>query len=200
MNPDFWNQRYSEENFAYGEEPNAFVAAVADRLPPGRALEIGCGQGRNAVFLAQQGLTVTGVDSSEIGLERGAELAARRHVDVEWMKVDLNSFEPGHGCWEVIVSTFVHLPPDLRRDVHRKLVEALHPGGVLVLEAYTPKQLDYGTGGPPVLAMLVSLEDLRADFEGLEFEHGVEFVRPVREGRYHVGDGAVVQVFARKPV
>lgn len=199
MNPDFWNQRYSEETFAYGEEANAYVTAVAGQLPPGRALEIGCGQGRNAVFLAQRGMTVTGVDSSEIGLERGAELAARRHVDVEWMHADLNSFEPGHGCWEVIVSTFVHMPPDLRRDVHGKLVEALHPGGVLVLEAYTPAQLEYGTGGPPVLAMLVTLDDLRADFAGLEFEHAVEIVRPVHEGRFHTGEAAVVQVFARKP-
>ncbi len=200
MNPDFWNQRYSEELFAYGEEPNTFLAEVADRLPPGRALEIGCGQGRNAVFLARHDLVVTAVDSSEIGLERGAELAARQHVDVEWVHADLNTFEPGHGCWEVILSTFVHMPPDLRRKVHRRLVEALHPGGLLVLEAYTPAQLGFGTGGPPVAAMLMSLEDLRDDFAGLEFEHAVELVRPVHEGRYHAGDAAVVQIIARKPV
>lgn len=200
MNPDFWNARYSEDALAYGDAPNQFLATVADRLPPGRALEIGCGQGRNAVFLAQQGHTTTAVDSSEIGLERGAALAAARHVDVEWVHHDLDTFDLGHGCWEVIVSVFVHMPAELRRQVHARLVEALHPGGVLVLEAYTPDQVGRGTGGPPVADMMMSLQTLRDELAGLTIEHGVEFVRPVHEGTYHTGDAAVVQVFARKPV
>jgi len=199
MNPDFWNERYAEELFAYGEAPNDFLASVAGRLPPERTLEIGCGQGRNAVFLAQRGMLVTAVDSAGVGLDRGRELAARRHVDVEWILHDLATFDPGHGCWEVIVAIFVHLPADLRRVVHARLVEALAPGGFLVLEAYTPDQLARGTGGPPVASMLMSLDDLRDEFVGLDFVHAEELIRPVTEGAYHTGDAAVVQIVARKP-
>jgi len=199
MNRDFWDMRYGEDALAYGDAPNDFVVEVQEQLDAGPLLDVGCGQGCNAIFLGSQGFPVTAVDSSKVGLERAARVAERAGVTVDWRQADLGNFDPGVNRWQTIVAIFVHLPPPLRKTVHEGLVDALVSGGLLVLEAYTPDQLDHGTGGPPALEMLTSLDDLLDDFEGMEFVVGRELVRPVIEGPYHQGEAAVVQVLARKP-
>lgn len=195
----FWNERYAEPAFAYGEEPNDFVREMAPRLGPGPVLCLAEGQGRNAVFLAGRGHDVTAVDASAEGLRRAEELAARRGVRIRAVVADLADFDPGAERWGAVVSVFAHLPPDLRRAVHRRVVGALAPGGWLVLEAYTPRQLDYGTGGPPVAGPLMTLEGLREELAGLEIVLGEERERLVREGAYHDGLSHVVRVLARRP-
>lgn len=157
------------------------------------------GQGRNAVFLAGLGHRVTAVDRSPVGLEGARRLAAERDVEVETVVADLADFDLGDARWDAIVSVFAHLPPELRRDVHARVVRALRPGGLFVLEAYTPRQLDYGTGGPPDPALLVTLEALRTELAGLDVEHGVEREREVVEGAKHTGLAHVVQFVARRP-
>jgi hypothetical protein len=127
-------------------------------------------------------------------------LAQKVGVALETVHADLRDYDLGEAEWDVIVSIFCHLPPALRRDVHRRVVAGLKPGGAVVLEAYRPEQLQYGTGGPPDATLMMSEEVLREDFAGLEIEHCVETLRDVTEGRGHTGQAAVVQLVARKPI
>ncbi len=199
MESDHWNDRYRVEEYVYGTEPNGFVAESADRIPVGPVLCLAEGEGRNAVFLAGLGHAVTAVDRSTAGVEKARQLARARGVRIEVVAADLAEFDLGRARWSGIVATFAHLPPELRRTVHRRVVEALAPGGILVLEAYTPGQVAYRTGGPKDPALLMSLEVLREEFEGLDLVVARETERDVIEGFGHTGRGAVVQVLGRKP-
>ena len=194
-----WDERYDTTDFVYGREPNAFLAEVSGMIPPGNVLCLAEGEGRNAVFLARQGHRVVAVDSSAVGLAKAARLAEESGVRIETMTADLADFALEPGKWDAIVSIFCHLPPTVRRALHRKVVEGLRPGGLFILEAYTPAQLALRTGGPPTEEMMMTLADLREELAGLEFLQGREMERDVVEGRLHTGRGAVVQVVARKP-
>lgn len=156
------------------------------------------GEGRNAVWLAQQGLNVTGVDGSAVGLGKAQELATQRGVKITTEVADLADYDLGTERWDAIVSIWCHLPPTLRADVHQRVVRALRPGGIFIVESYTPRQLEYKTGGPPVAEMMMSADILRRELSGVEFLHLVECDREVREGRGHHGPSAVVQCIARK--
>jgi len=197
-----WNERYREPGFAYGIEPNDFLAANAERhLPPGgEVLSLAEGEGRNAVFLARRGYRVTGVDGSVVGLEKARALAAKHGVEIATVVADLAEFDLGVGRWDGIVSIWCHLPSELRARLHRSVVAALQPGGVFLLEAYTPDQLAYKTGGPPTADLLMTLAAVREELEGLDFLVGEEKLREVHEGKYHEGTSAVLQVVARKPL
>jgi SAM-dependent methyltransferase len=194
-----WDERYSGASFAYGTEPNDFLVKVAGLLPAGPVLCLAEGEGRNAVFLATHGHAVLAVDQSAIGLEKARRLAAERGVAIETQVADLAEFDFVPRRYAAIVSIWAHTPPSVRRSVHRKCVEALAPGGVVVLEAYTPAQVGRGTGGPPDPSLCMSAADLRQELAGLDFEILVECERWISEGAYHHGDSAVVQLFARKP-
>jgi len=194
-----WDQRYSDAEYAYGTKPNDFLVEAAHYLPKGHILCIGEGEGRNAVWLAKQGYQVTALDNSSVGLQKAQQLARSRGTSIETAHADLAEYGFDEGRWDGIVSIFCHLPPDLRQKVHRGLISALRPGGALVLEAYTPGQLELGTGGPPVREMMIDLEGLEAELQGLSFAHGKELQRPVHEGKYHNGMGSVVQVVGIKP-
>jgi len=196
-----WNERYSEPGFAYGTEPNDFLAANAERCLPanGEILCLAEGEGRNAVFLARLGQRVTAVDGSAVGLEKARGLAEQRGVALRTVVADLADFDLEIERWDGIVSIWCHTPSALRARLHRAIVAALKPGGVLLLESYTPKQLEYGTGGPPLADMLMTLAAVRQELAGLEFLKAEEKVREVHEGKYHNGLSAVLQVIARKP-
>ncbi len=193
-NNAFWDARYSEDGYAYGTSPNGFLAEAAKHIPKGRVLCLAEGEGRNAVYLAEQGYEVTAVDSSAVGMKKAERLAASRGVSIKTVTADLADFviEPDH--WDGIVAIFAHLPAALRARVHRASVAGLRPGGTFVLEAYAPRQLEFGTGGPPTLELLMSLDDLRDELRGLEFIVARETEREINEGRFHGGRGAVVQV------
>ncbi|MBI2407664.1 MAG: class I SAM-dependent methyltransferase [Gemmatimonadetes bacterium] len=194
-----WNERYSQPGYVYGTEPNDFLAAAAAQIPRGRVLSIGDGEGRNGVHLSTLGHAVTSVDSSTVGLAKARALAAQRGVTIETVEADLAVFDIAPAAWDGIVSIFCHLPPALRRRVHAQAVQGLVPGGVFVLEAYTPAQLALGTGGPSDAEMMPTLAVLRDELAGLEFVHALEMERDVQEGAYHRGRSAVVQVIARRP-
>jgi len=181
---------------------------ASGRFPPGgdaglgrpgaRVLCIADGEGRNSVWLARQGCRVTAVDVAAEGLAKARRLAERFGVAIETRVADVATFDFGADNWDAIVSIYLHLPPKVRRDVHRRAFAGLKPGGVFVYEAYGPEQLRYKTGGPPEPELLHSRDDIVSDFEGCEIEHAFEGVRAVNEGRQHRGDGYVVQVIARK--
>jgi SAM-dependent methyltransferase len=194
-----WDERYSQEGFSYGTAPNEFLVEVAERIPRGPVLCLAEGEGRNAVYLAARGHEVLAVDLSPVGLEKARKLAAERGVTIETRACDLADFEFARGRYAGIVSIWGHLPPAVRRVVHPRCVEALMPGGVMVLEAYTPAQVGRGTGGPPDPAMCMTAGSLRDELRGLDFEVLVERERHVAEGKYHNGNSLVVQMVARKP-
>ncbi len=195
-----WEQRYGTEEYLFGTEPNEFLRDSIALLPVGSALCLAEGEGRNAVFLAENGYDVHSVDLTEAGVAKTQRLAERRGVKVEAAVGDLADFDIGSARWDVIVSIFAHMPPVVRRDLHRRVIVALKPGGMFLLEAYTPQQVGRGTGGPSAPELTMTVEALRGELAGLELLHAVELEREVVEGPGHTGSGAVVQVIARKSV
>ncbi len=193
---EFWNTRWSEPAPAYGDEPNAFLAASVAAFPAGGHLVcVADGDGRNGAWLARQGFRVTGVDGSEVGVARAN---ARGAVGYEAVVGDLATwaFPPCDG----IVSIYAHLPVPLRAEVHARAWAALRPGGVFLVEAFHPRQraLARTSGGPYDPALLYTLDQLRGDVPGAVFEVLEEAETVLAEGDYHVGVADVVRMIARK--
>jgi len=197
----FWNPKFAAADYVYGTEPNDFLRQHSHLLPAGGAvLSLGEGEGRNAVYLASQGLVVTALDAASAGLIKVAQLAERRAVSVTTLQADLEDYRVEPGRWQGIVSVFCHLPTALRARVMRDVVGGLAPGGVLLLEGYTPRQLAFGTGGPKDVDLLLEPDEVREELAGLELLQFAEVQRSVQEGRLHTGMAAVLQVVARKPL
>lgn len=194
-----WDERYSGDNLVYGEAANDFLVSMAGRFPKvGNALDIGAGEGRNALFLASCGLSVLAVDQSAVGMQKAERLARERGLKLRTEAADLNDFDAAPNSFDVVSSIFVHLPQELRAKVHQRVVHWLKPGGLFLLDAYGPEQLERDTGGPKNLALLASLPTIVEELRGLEIEHQAAFVRNVSEGQFHTGEASVVQVLARK--
>jgi SAM-dependent methyltransferase len=198
QDPLRWDRRYAAEAYAFGTEPNDFLVEAATLIPAGPVLCLAEGEGRNAVWLAARGRAVTAVDVSRVGLAKAEALARTRGVSVATVAADLSGYPIEPGRWAGIVAIFAHLPPPLRRTVHRAAAAGLIPGGTFVLEAYTPAQLAHGTGGPSRPELLYRLADVRDDLAGLEIVIGRELEREIFEGTLHTGRSAVVQVVARR--
>jgi SAM-dependent methyltransferase len=193
-----WDDRYSADEYLYGTEPNDFLVEQAAGISFGTALCLADGEGRNSVFLAGLGFEVTAVDISARGSEKTRALAAERGVEVEVITSDLAGFDLGSDRWDLIVSIFAHLPPEVRRDLHTRLPRSLRPGGTLILEAYRPEQAERATGGPPEPSRLFDLSSLESEIAGLDFILAREIERDVSEGSGHSGAGAVVQLVGRR--
>ena len=189
-----WDERYAGEGHAFGTEPNDFLRQEAHRIPPGRVLCIGEGEGRNSTYLAEQEYEVVGVDRSQVGMDKAQALAQERGVFVETVVSSIEDFDLTEEEWQGIVSIFFHVSPELRKKVNRSVVLGLAPGGVLILEAFTPRQLELDTGGPPHLDSLVSLSTLEEELEGLDLVLAQEVEREIQEGRMHTGNCSVVQI------
>lgn len=197
---NFWDQQFSVEGFKYGTAPNAFVRSQAHHLPAGaRVLVPGDGEGRNSVWLAQQGYQVLAMDASAVGLQKAQTLAAERGVALQTVLADLADWEPEPGAFDAVVLTFVHLPPALRTTAHQRLARALRSGGLLLLEAFHPQQLGRSSGGPKQLDLLYTLAELRADFAGLLSEDlGEECEVLLDEGPGHQGAALVTRFMGRR--
>lgn len=194
-----WDERYAGHDYVYGTEPNDYLKAQAELFASGaRVLCLAEGEGRNAVYLAEQGLDVVAVDASAVGLAKAERLAQARGVAIETRQLDLADFDPGEAQWDGIVSIFCHLPPAVRQALHQKVFDALKPGGLFVLEAYRPEQLLLKTGGPPNADWMMTAEQLQQELAPLQFEQLQEMDRPVYEGQGHTGPGAVVQALCIK--
>jgi SAM-dependent methyltransferase len=165
---NFWDKQYSAvEGYKYGTRPNAFLMAEAHRLPGhARVLVPGDGEGRNGAWLASQGHEVLTVDISEVGVARARALAAELGVRVDTLVADLKAWTPPAGAFDTVVLTYLHMPPAMRTAVHRQVAAALRPGGLLLLEAFHPRQLGRASGGPKEMELLYTLDDLRSDFAG----------------------------------
>ena len=197
-----WNEHYSEAEYIFGIEPNDFLKEEFQRIPSGgRVLCLAEGEGRNAVFLAEQGYDVTGMDLSEVGLNKAMTLADDRNVKIHLQIGDLANYQFGESQWDGIVSIWVHMPETIRKHVHAQIADALKPNGIFIVEAYTERQLTMdAVGGPSATEKqrFGSLVNLRHELAALEEVIGVEKSRMISEGKRHQGLSAVVQFVGLK--
>jgi SAM-dependent methyltransferase len=190
----FWDERYSVAEYVYGTAPNRWLEAEAHRIPRGgRVLSLGEGEGRNAVWLAERGWRVVAQDASPVGLEKARRLAAARGVEVETVVADLATWSPEPRAFDGVVLVYLHLPPALRPAVHAAAAAALRPGGAILLEAFTPRQLAFSSGGPRQPDWLYEPEALRGDFPGVAWDVLEEVEIELVEGTFHAGRAAVVR-------
>jgi SAM-dependent methyltransferase len=197
MNP--WDERFAGEGFAYGTEPSRWLVEQAHRIPPGLpVLALGEGEGRNAVFLAGRGLEVEAVDGSPVGLAKAQRLASSRGLPLRTTVADLADHVAAPGRFGAVVLVFLHLPPGLRATVHARAAAALAPGGVVVLEAFTPRQLSFTSGGPRQLDMLYDRETILGDFPGVEWDVLEETEVELDEGPLHQGRASLLRGRGRK--
>ena len=197
----FWNDRFADDAYVYGEAPNDFVETAADRWlsEPQDVLALGAGEGRNAVFLARRGHAVTALDYAEEGLRKTRRLAAMAGVEVETIQADVRDWAPER-AWDAVVVTFLHLPSEERAQLYDLIQECLRPGGALVAEWFRPEQRTegYASGGPPDPAMMVTGHELREHFGEDGIEH-LEVAEPMLEEGMHRGPAATVRFAWRSP-
>jgi SAM-dependent methyltransferase len=196
-----WEARYAVPDYAFGKEPNYFLRSCKTLLPrSGRALAVADGEGRNGVWLAEQGLDVTSIDFSPTAQAKARGLAAEQRVAVNFEQTDVHRWTYPEAAFDVVVEIFTQFSlPDERALKWAGMRRALRSGGLLILQGYTPKQLDYGTGGPKQIENLYTralLEGTFGDFRDMKI---VEEEREMREGASHVGMSAVIGLTGRKP-
>jgi cyclopropane fatty-acyl-phospholipid synthase-like methyltransferase len=201
MSLEFWNTRYSTDEYVFGTAPNVFLASQAQALKPGqRALAIADGEGRNGVWLAQQGLRVHAIDFSPAALAKAAKLAAERGVTLELEQADVLAWAWPEAAYDVVVAIFIQfVPPPGREAIIEGIRRTLKPGGTLILQGYTPKQIEYGTGGPSNPANLYVEADLRRWFGDWTIAHLAEHESHISEGAHHHGMSALIDMVAIKP-
>jgi SAM-dependent methyltransferase len=195
-----WNRRYAGAELLWTARPNRFLVAEVAELPPGRALDLACGEGRNAVWLAEQGWQVTGVDFADVALTKARNLAAARAVEVDWVHADLLAFRPERRAYDLVLLFYVQLPSAQRGEIVRAAAEGVAVGGTLLLVAHDSSNLEHGHGGPKEASVLYTAADVVADLGGsdLEIERADLVERPIA-----TADGAVTAldalVRARRP-
>lgn len=195
-----WNQRYAQDGFVFGEAPNAWLRDHAHHWRPGqRVLCVADGEGRNSVWLAQQGLRVQAFDLSPVGVAKARDLAARRAVQVDYQVADCDGFAWPQAVYDGVAAIFVQFAdPAMRARLFAHIVDSLAPGGVLVLQGYTPQQLVYRTGGPSQVENLYTDALLREAFGALELLALSDYETEVDEGAGHRGRSALIGLVARK--
>jgi SAM-dependent methyltransferase len=196
-----WETRYSVPEYAFGKEPNYFLASCKPLLPrSGKALSVADGEGRNGVWLAEQGLEVVSIDFSPSAQKKAWALAVERGVSVDIRQADVHKWEYPHAAFDIVVEIFTQFSsPAERASKWAGMRRALKPGGLLIVHGYTPKQLEYGTGGPKELENLYTrtlLEGTFGDFHDVKI---VEEEREIHEGASHGGMSAMIGLIARKP-
>jgi SAM-dependent methyltransferase len=201
---EMWNERYRGEDFVFGTEPNAFLVSQAAHLKPGlRAHVPGDGEGRNGVWLAKQGLTVDTVDVSPLGVAKARKFAEENEVQLNVEIADLLTWNWPRERYDIVAAIFVHFFDSDRPRMHRAMLDALKPGGLLILEAYRPEQIEmqkvHRSGGPKVADMLYSKEKLAGDFAGAGIALLEEAAVELNEGTRHSGLAAVVRALVQKP-
>jgi 2-polyprenyl-3-methyl-5-hydroxy-6-metoxy-1,4-benzoquinol methylase len=182
MDRQDWNTRYSAKDLVWGAEPNRFLAEeLGGVASSGRALDLACGEGRNAIWLAKQGWRVTAVDYSDVAVDRARRLAREQGVEVEWIEADATSFEPERGKFQLVVIAYLPLPAEQRRTVLQHTAGALAPGGLLFMIGHARRNLAEGTGGPQSPEVLWEPEEIRADLLslGLVVQRVEHVLRPV---------------------
>jgi SAM-dependent methyltransferase len=170
VDQDKWNNRYLEDGLLWSAEPNSFLVDEAEDLPPGRALDLGAGEGRNAIWLAGRGWRVTAVDYAEVGLDKGRRIASERGVEIDWVCADIVHWLPKPASSDLVLLIYLHLPDDEMRAVISRAQDAVAPGGVFLLIGHDRSNLDRGHGGPQDPAVLYTADDIASMLTDLVIE------------------------------
>ena len=201
MSAQFWDERYATDGYIFGTAPNVFLASQAGLIRSGmRTLAIADGEGRNGVWLAEQGAHVHAVDVSPVALEKARKLAEERRVTVEFEQADVLNWDWPEATYNLVVAIFIQFAPPPGCDrIIAGIRRTLKSGGLLILQGYTPKQLEFGTGGPPNAANMYTADLLRKWFGDWDITHLSEHESFINEGSHHHGMSALVDLVARKP-
>ncbi|MDH3244572.1 MAG: class I SAM-dependent methyltransferase [Saprospiraceae bacterium] len=194
----FWDERYSEPGLAYGPDPNLFIKSFLDKHEPGRILFPAEGQGRNAIYAAIKGWKVDAFDYSEIARQKALQESERAGVQINYWVEEIQTFSSDSSIYDAIALCYVHIAREERKLFYDSLIDALKPGGLLVMEAFTRTQLAYRSGGPKTEDLLYSQEIVEEDFQSLESVFIQELKTKLNEGKYHVGEAHVVRYVGRK--
>lgn len=189
MDAEAWDERYAASELVWSREPNQFVAAELADLPPGTAVDLAAGEGRNAIWLASRGWSATAVDFSQVALDKGARLASEAGIEVTWVCADATTWQPP-GPVDLVVIAYLQVPADDRRRAVRGAVGMLAPGGTLLLVAHDSTNLTEGTGGPQDPGVLMTADDVLDDLSGLDVEvvRAERVAREVRSADEHGGE------------
>jgi len=195
-----WNRRFAGEDYIFGLEPNTYLRGHAARLEPaGRVLCVADGEGRNSVWLARQGMQVDAFDISPVGIDKARRLATQAGVQIHFEIADCDGWAWPEERYDTVAAIFVQFAdPPMRERLFEHIVHTLKPGGLLVLQGYTPKQLEHKTGGPPIASHLYTPALLRDAFAALHIEELREYEADLSEGNQHAGRSALIGLLARK--
>lgn len=194
----FWNDRYTESEFAYGKEPNQFLKEHIHLFPKGKVLFVAEGEGRNAVFAAKNGLQVYAFDYSDSGQKKAMVLASENNVVIDYEVSDVLQLSYEKNSFDAIVFIFAHFPSDIRKKAHEELLSLVKPNGKIVFEAFSKEQLKYTSGGPKESAMLFSEDEVRKEFVNVTFDFLKTQLVMLNEGPYHQGEGKVIRFIGTK--
>jgi 2-polyprenyl-3-methyl-5-hydroxy-6-metoxy-1,4-benzoquinol methylase len=197
---NIWDQRYASEDYLFGTEPNAFLVSQRHLLKPGMScLAVADGEGRNGVWLAQQGLQVLSVEASAVALAKAKKLAQQRGVAIDFEQADLAHWQWGENRFDVVAAIFIQFaPPGLREQMFADIKRCLKPDGLVLLQGYTPRQLEYKTGGPSAVENLYTEALLRKEFGDMDILHLRDHDEHVSEGTGHSGMSALIDLVAHK--
>lgn len=198
-----WNERYANEEFAYGEEPNNYLKEQLTKLDAGKILFPAEGEGRNAVFAAKSGWTVSAFDISNEGLKKALQLAEKNEVSIYYQIGELQALNYEEEQFDAIALIYAHFPANIKSQLHKELDKYMRKGGIIIFEAFSKKHLDYlakneKVGGPKDIESLFSIEEIEADFNNYEVIELKETVIHLNEGIYHNGEGSVIRFVGRK--
>lgn len=197
----FWNERFNSADFIFGKEPNEYLVEQSlHYLKPGNAvLCIADGEGRNGVWLAKQGMRVTGFDVSDIALTKAKQFAADNQVTIEYSQCDTDGFDWQANIYDAVIAIFIQFAdPEMRTRIFKRIHQTLKPGGLLILQGYTPKQLEYKTGGPSLIEHLYTEDMIRELCHGFEILDLQCYEKELSEGARHTGMSALLGMVAKK--
>tara|TARA_R110002020_G_scaffold251242_1_gene465163 strand:- start:628 stop:1245 length:618 start_codon:yes stop_codon:yes gene_type:complete len=202
---DFWNERYADKDYVYGQAPNKYFKEKIDEMQPGKILLPAEGEGRNAVHAASLDWDVSAFDISEKGKEKALNLANNQSVEINYKVGDLPDLDYKDEQFDVIALIFAHFSEEKKENYLKKFKKLLKRGGVIIFEAFSKEQIDIQkenpkSGGPKNAEMLFSKEELQTYFSGYEFEEFEDLITELSEGKYHQGKAAVIRFVAKKPL
>ncbi|HAO08704.1 MAG TPA: SAM-dependent methyltransferase [Chryseobacterium sp.] len=200
---DFWDERYRQSDFVYGDQPNVYFAEKLAKLTPRKALFPAEGEGRNAVYAVTQGFEVEAFDQSEEGRKKAIKLAEKKSVKINYTTVSADTISYEKESFDLLVMVFAHFPETLRRDLHRQFSSLVKKGGKIILEGFSKDHSKFqeenpNAGGPKHWEMLYDLEELKTDFSDFDFQEAYISETILNEGAYHQGKASVVRLFGIK--
>lgn len=203
MTKDFWNERYSDAEFAYGENANNFLKEQLEKLPTGNILFPADGEGRNSVFAATKDWKVSAFDISEEGKKKALQLANKNNVEIDYQVGEISDLDYKSEQFDAVALIYAHFPGNIKSACHKEIDKHLRKGGVIIFEAFSKNHLDYNSknpevGGPKDLDTLFSIEEIKVDFSNYEIIELSETEVELNEGKFHIGLGSVIRFVGRK--